>query len=983
MLTAVLILQSCIFACFIFFGGTVDRLNQNALDILNQQVINRKNYLENEMIQRWSNLAESQETIQQVIKEYLDQNAMTAADLTVSSDDTVQLLLKLSDPLLYLLRKNAVTGVFLIFDGQGTQAIPAESAAEKKAGLYLRDMDPSSTSADNSDILLERGSALLSRKMNIAMNSSWAPIFTMKESDDYYFKPLFAARQYPDIGAQDLGHWSRTFYLGDNADDEVLTYSQPLLDENNQVYGVLGVEITVDYLRKLLPYDELSQGKSAAYLLAMPPAEKKETIEFYGALSSGPIVKRIFGDTRIFPFDSEAIHNSIYPAKTDPERTKQTMYGSIQYLNLYNSNTPFEQERWALIGLVEKDSVFSFSQKMLLNMLTFLSVALILGAFCTFWIGYFIAKPFRVLARKVRQLDPTSPIKLDKINVTEIDELSSSIELLSQDVADAASRLSQIIELADVSLGAFELNQATPYAYFTKDFFSILGWPEQREKLSKEEFVTKIKELEQYKEESLPDEQTTLYRIPDQQGNDRWLRLKMIWTESSSLGVVVDISEEIREKKKIEYERDYDLLTNLLNRRAFQTKTGQLEKTPEKLKIGALIMMDLDNLKYINDTYGHDYGDEYIRCTADVLRECAAYNALVARMSGDEFYLFFYGYEDQKTLENVIQQMREKMAATSLPLPDGGTFRLRASAGVAWYPKDSTSISELIRFADFAMYEVKNAIKGGLRNFDIGSYRRDAFLLHSREELNHLIDEKLVDYVFQPIVSCSTGEIIGHEALMRPHSKTLSNPLDVLRIARSQFKLYQIEKLTWFQAPKVYFSLPNCPKTGLVFINSIASQALTREDCAEFDRQFGAYLDRIVVELTEGEERNKEATQYKLERREQKQIRLALDDFGTGYSSDSVLLDLNPDFVKIDMSIIRQIDQDKSRQALFRNVANFCHAKNIQVIAEGVETKEELRTLVALGADHLQGYFLGKPEPSFLPLSPEVLEAIRDAWTDR
>ena len=168
-------------------------------------------------------------------------------------------------------------------------------------------------------------------------------------------------------------------------------------------------------------------------------------------------------------------------------------------------------------------------------------------------------------------------------------------------------------------------------------------------------------------------------------------------------------------KAKIEYERDYDLLTNLLNCRAFHAQMQQLFQPSGKLKVAALIMMDLDNLKYINDTFGHDYGDQYIRAAANALRIGTPDSAVLSRMSGDEFYIFLYGYDTEDQVREKIDQLQKSIQTSTLDLPNRPSFTIRASAGVAWYPKDSENYEQLIRYADFAMYSVKEHDEGPVR----------------------------------------------------------------------------------------------------------------------------------------------------------------------------------------------------------------------------------------------------------------------------
>ena len=255
--------------------------------------------------------------------------------------------------------------------------------------------------------------------------------------------------------------------------------------------------------------------------------------------------------------------------------------------------------------------------------------------------------------------------------------------------------------------------------------------------MSGDEFHELIKTFSSFKEPHIQ-ENEFVYRLIGQNGNSVWLRLKLVINEKTgSMGVLTDITQEMLEKRKLEYERDYDLLTNLLNRRAFQALIHDLFKKPEQLKTAAFLMWDLDNLKYINDTYGHDYGDEYIKKAANILKQFTSNkNTIVARMSGDEFYVFIYGCHSKDEIRQIIEPIKNKMDTATLYLPDTDGIKIRASAGISWFPSDATDYSELIKYADFAMYTVKNTEKGKIAEFDKSLYNRDSFLLHSKEELN-------------------------------------------------------------------------------------------------------------------------------------------------------------------------------------------------------------------------------------------------------
>ena len=268
-------------------------------------------------------------------------------------------------------------------------------------------------------------------------------------------------------------------------------------------------------------------------------------------------------------------------------------------------------------------------------------------------------------------------------------------------------------------------------------------------------------------------------------------------------GLVEDVTDEIATRRRIEHERDHDVLTGLLNRRAFeQAVTERLADDPPAF--GVMLMLDLDNLKYINDTYGHDWGDHYIKAAASVIERTFEGEGFFARISGDEFLVFVDRCADADGAYRLFDAFMRALDTSVLEAPDATVLKVRASVGVAFYPEDAVDFSHLREYADFAMYEAKNHRKGALLRFDPKSHERGAFILNNKEDLNRLLDENLIDYHFQPIVDARMGEAVAYEALMRPQLPSIATPDRVLLLARSQSKLYRVEHLTFFGALEAF-----------------------------------------------------------------------------------------------------------------------------------------------------------------------------------
>ena len=436
----------------------------------------------------------------------------------------------------------------------------------------------------------------------------------------------------------------------------------------------------------------------------------------------------------------------------------------------------------------------------------------------------------------------------------------------------------------------------------------------------------------------------------------------------------------VAERSRIEHERDYDALTGLYNRQAFFRVCGELFEKPRMMRCAALMMTDLDNLKTINDTYGHDWGDIYLRKTAHSLQQGVPSGTVVARLSGDEFLLLFYGYETKEAVRKDIRKLEEGFARSSATLPDGKKLCIRMSGGIAWYPDDAANLDTLKRYADFAMYEVKHSTKGEVREFNMEHYRAGIYAMKQRSDFEVLIREQQVDYYFQPIFSARDGHVAAYEALMRPRLPALSSPQRVMELASEMGRLYDIEKLTLFRACECYEALEAAGKVepdALVFVNSIASISLNDEDWASFCAAHKAILPKLVVEITEEEEMNEEALEKKRNAPGVPAV-FALDDYGSGYSNGSSLLTIAPRYVKVDIAIIRGIDADPDKQQFLKALIEYARPRGVQVLAEGVETMDDLRRVLEMGVDLLQGYGLARPAAEPVAIREKAARVIEE-----
>jgi EAL domain-containing protein (putative c-di-GMP-specific phosphodiesterase class I) len=226
-----------------------------------------------------------------------------------------------------------------------------------------------------------------------------------------------------------------------------------------------------------------------------------------------------------------------------------------------------------------------------------------------------------------------------------------------------------------------------------------------------------------------------------------------------------------------------------------------------------------------------------------------------------------------------------------------------------------------------------------------------------------MLDNRLVRYAFQVIVDVNTAKVYGYEMLMRPTMPELANPTDVLNLAKIHSKLHVIENITWFAAMKAYVEQVekgSIPYNTKVFINSVGGVVLSDNELNEFYERFYDYVKNLVIEITETEQNDELSSKKKGNRRRLKAM-LALDDYGTGYNGGFALLLFQPNIIKVDINIVHGVDRDSDRLNLLKNIIQYARQRNIRVFAEGVGSRDELKTVIEWGVDVVQGHYLATP----------------------
>lgn len=914
------------------------------------------------------NTSKETEHLNQQIKTLAQNAQVNPADIYVNDRLYDETSLIATQSLVGLLQNNNVTGAFFILNGSNSDI----SDTNAHSAIYLRNSAPDNVSGDASSYLLEIGPTLVSQTYTFATSINWK--LDMQFSDrgvfDFYDEPLKAAAEYPGSELLRYGYWSAPqALLNDN--QRAITYTLPLRDENGAGYGVVGIDISLSHFAQhYLPNVDLPY-ESSFYAISRVIDDE---IALDWVIPSGPLAQVYLEQGKALELTKvEGV--DLY--ETNLEGLGKT-YCSIQPLTLYSKNSPFFDETWSLMGFVPKDILHESSAGVQSTLVTSIALTTLAAFVAIFVLAYVSTRKITDLLKYVDSVSPYHSIEFKKTGMREIDELTSAVTMLNDSVINASKTTAKILELTLLPIGVYEITSDNNTVILTEYVYQQLGL-KPGSLVSKSAWEDYFKTLTANPVKGFDN----VYRHEDPETkNILHLRILEHQTDTGLIGVVLDVTKDIEENQRLAHQLDYDALTQLYSRIAFKREAyTKIQEQPDK--IGAMIFSDLDNLKYINDTFGHDVGDRMIIKAGEMFREFTVKGGLVSRISGDEFAVYLHGFTSKEEALALIREQFERFKSYNLTTPTGDKHRIRCSSGIAWYPHDSDNVTDLLKLSDYAMYEAKNKVKGTVFEFDKSSYRENAYLLENREAINRLLDEKLIKFAFQPIIDVRTGKVFAYEALMRPLLEDFKSPLEILAVAAAQSKLGPLERLVTLSVFEVIAERSNEFGDAKIFMNSIPSQILSDEDHMYIKRHFSDHFSQVVVEVTEEENNSPEMMITKTSFIRGCGMQVAIDDFGSGYSNEVRILSMNPDIVKIDRGLVAGICYSADKQRLVSNLVSFAHSKGILVIAEGVENAEDLGCLVHLEIDYVQGYYTGRPSFDFEDINEQAQEKLQEIIRNR
>ncbi len=521
------------------------------------------------------------------------------------------------------------------------------------------------------------------------------------------------------------------------------------------------------------------------------------------------------------------------------------------------------------------------------------------------------------------------------------------------------------------NIGAFTYKDSVQTAYFDDNAQRIFGIGRDMPRDAYRSFVQRLTAEPVEGEQDL-----YLFRFGAEK---RYLKVHFIQRKENELGFVEEMTRRIAQQNADAGQQDYDTVTNMLTLPAFSNLVQRRLASAEKLYFAALNVAGMDKLADFTPMGSTNY---CMASVAEVLNRFSGESVLFCSKSFQNFYVCFVDMEEQ-SVRMLLEQMRSAVAACTISDDLGNTISsesrsgLSLNIGLAVYPEEGDSLSKLIPCAEFALFETKHDSKNPITRFSLEDYERKKDEYRSEQMLSRVIEENLITYHFQPVVDARTGEVMGYEALMRPTEDFSFTPDQILELATKYNHLYDIEYATLFNCMRFLSEHQNAFSNRKLFINCIPSALLSDNDFNELLLTYEDLFGKVVLEIIEQSDPTEEMLALLKSRCDRLNTTIAIDDYGTGYANTATLLRNMPRYVKIDHCLISDICKDTKKQQLVSGIIDYAHDNQISVLAEGVEEETDLRTVIRLGVDLVQGFYTARPKPYLLEeISGEVRDVI-------
>ncbi|MBQ9111169.1 MAG: EAL domain-containing protein [Oscillospiraceae bacterium] len=516
------------------------------------------------------------------------------------------------------------------------------------------------------------------------------------------------------------------------------------------------------------------------------------------------------------------------------------------------------------------------------------------------------------------------------------------------------------------NIGSFTYKESVQTAYFDDNAQRIFGTAKSMPRDSYRELMQRLTA------EPVDGEQDLyLIRVGAEK---RFFKIHRSQRSEDEIGFVEEITRRVGQQAADYRHQDFDDVTSMLRFPAFSAIVQRRFQKSKRVSIAALHIEGLDKITDFSNANSTNY---CMASVAEVLGRFAGEQVIFATKSFQNFYVCFVDMEDANVMM-LLEQMCSAIAECTIsddfgqPVHSAARSSLKLHAGLAVHPEAGSTLSRLIPYAEFALFETQHHQKNPVTRFSMEAYERKKDEYREEQLFNTIMSENQLTYHFQPIVDAHTGNIVAYEALMRNEHFT---PDKLLSLAQKYNRLYDVEYATMFNCMKFLSEHQNVFSNKKLFINCIASAPLNDHDYNALMLTYEGLFEKTVLEIIEQSVAGEEDLLIVKKRCAALGGQIAIDDYGTGYANTATLLRNLPAYVKIDRCLIDGICRDVKKQQLVSGIIDYAHDNQIQVLAEGIEEEEDLRTVIRLGVDLVQGYYTSRPKPYLLE---EVAAEVRD-----
>ncbi len=542
-------------------------------------------------------------------------------------------------------------------------------------------------------------------------------------------------------------------------------------------------------------------------------------------------------------------------------------------------------------------------------------------------------------------------------------------------LSESRAALAEAQELTH--LGSFEVDLRTESITWSAELYRIVGLDAERE-LPRwlDEFDhpddagTVRLEIERARRDRTP--YSSEHRILTSDGRERFVceRGQFIFDDGEDepkrlVGAVLDVTDRKQAEERLRHLAQHDTLTDLPNRSLFSERLRcSIGRAHTARNSVAVLFLDLDRFKAINDSLAHAAGDLLLRETAARLNEAVGRHGIVGRHSGDEFLVALEGIDREEKALAIANELLEIVAR---PLYyEEFKLEVTVSIGISLFPDDGNTPDELLRNADAAMYAAKARGGNAVSRYSPELRLRAIKGVELERALRQAIEQDQIEVAYQPIVDARTGALAGFEALARwQHAGETIAPDTFIPLAEESGLIVRLGTSVLEHACReMVHLLPYCPKGAMMNVNISARQFREHAFGAcvqQILSETGLPAERLQLEITESAYISGDAGMRNVKALKALGVALSIDDFGTGYSALGYLKRLPVDTLKIDRSFVADISSDTADQAIVRAIIAVAKNLGLGVVAEGVEREEQALLLRRLGCTHLQGFYFGRP----------------------